>query len=196
MWNERYAESGYAYGTEPNEHLAEYMNLLPKGPILSLAEGEGRNAVALARAGYDVLGVDQSTVGLEKAQRLAQQYGVSIRTECADLSKYVIVPEAWSGIISIFCHLPSELRRTVLAACVAGLTPGGVFILESYTPAQLELKTGGPQSPDLLPTLDSLRQDLRGLDLLVARELQRVIHEGKYHNGLSSVVQVVGRKPL
>lgn len=56
-WNERYSEPGYTCGTEPNEFIASVANMIPRGKILSLAEGEGRNAVYLASLGYDVTGV-------------------------------------------------------------------------------------------------------------------------------------------
>jgi hypothetical protein len=196
MWDQRYAESDLAYGTSPNDHLAESMSHLPRGPVLSLAEGQGRNATALALAGFDVLGVDQSSVGLERARALAAEHGVSIRTEVADLATFVIEPGAWAGIVSIFCHLPEALRRQVHAACVAGLQPGGVFILEAYTPAQLAHQTGGPKDVAMLPTLAGLKEELAGLEWIVAREVEREIHEGKYHDGLSAVVQIVGRKPV
>ena len=73
MWNERYASEEYMYGTEPNAFLAEHAAML-KGPVLSLAEGEGRNTVFLASLGFEVLGVNSSDVGLDKAQALARQY--------------------------------------------------------------------------------------------------------------------------
>lgn len=195
MWDQRYAESDFAYGTSPNDHLVESMGHLPRGSVLSLAEGQGRNATALALAGFDVLGVDQSSVGLERARALAAAHGVSIRTEVADLATFVIEPGAWGGIVSIFCHLPETLRRQVHAACVAGLRPGGVFILEAYTPAQLAYQTGGPKDVAMLPTLEGLKEELAGLEWIVAREIEREIHEGKYHDGLSAVVQLVGRRP-
>ena len=59
MWNERYGSDEYIYGTQPNVFLAENAKLLT-GPVLSLAEGEGRNAVFLASLGLEVLGVDGS----------------------------------------------------------------------------------------------------------------------------------------
>lgn len=49
MWNERFAAEGYAYGEDPNEFLADSMHLIPPGRVLCLAEGQGRNAVYLAR---------------------------------------------------------------------------------------------------------------------------------------------------
>ena len=59
MWNERYGSDEYIYGTQPNVFLAENAKLLT-GPVLSLAEGEGRNAVFLASLGLEVLGVGDS----------------------------------------------------------------------------------------------------------------------------------------
>jgi hypothetical protein len=196
MWDQRYAEPGFAYGTEANDHLKESLHLIPGSPVLCLAEGEGRNATAIALAGFDVLGVDQSSVGLEKARGLAASRGVSIRTQVADLATFEMIPGHWAGIVSIFCHLPPPLREQVHAACVAGLMPGGVFILEAYTPAQLQYKTGGPQVAELLMTLDALKDELAGLEWLVAREVTRHIHEGQYHEGMSATVQLIGRKPL
>jgi hypothetical protein len=70
------------------------------------------------------------------------------------------------------------------------LKVGGVFLLEAYTPAQLQHRTGGPKSVELLPTLDELRRELAPLDLVHAVEIERVIHEGTGHDGLSAVVQV------
>jgi hypothetical protein len=113
----------------------------------------------------------------------------------ADLSDFAIEPAAWAGVVSIFAHLPPPLRRRLHRAVVDGLKPGGVFILEAYTPAQLALATGGPRQVDLLVDLAALRDEFRGLDLEVAREVEREIHEGQLHHGRSAVVQVVGRKP-
>ena len=89
-WNERYSESGFAYGTEPNEFLISVVDRIPHGRILSLAEGEGRNAVYLASLGYEVTGVDGSEVGLRKAMELAKERGVAITTIQADLSEFEI----------------------------------------------------------------------------------------------------------
>ena len=67
-WDERYLEPGFVYGTDPNEFLVSVAGRIPHGKILSLAEGEGRNAVYLASLGYQVTGIDGSEVGLRKAQ--------------------------------------------------------------------------------------------------------------------------------
>ncbi len=195
FWDERYAAPEFTYGTEPNDFLREMAPRIPAGPVLGLGEGQGRNAVYLAGLGHAVTAVDQSAVGLTRARELATSRGVALTTVVADLADFDPGPGPWSGIVSIFCHVPSALRRRLYPRCAEVLAPGGVLILESYTPDQLVQGTGGPKEPDLLSTLAELRELLPGLDLEVGREAMREIQEGPYHHGPGAVVQVVARKP-
>lgn len=195
MWDERYSQPGFAYGTEPNEFLAAVADRIPAGPVLSLGEGEGRNAAYLAGLGHRVVAVDQSEVGLAKARQLAADRGRTIETVSADLADYPIEPGAWAGIVSIFCHLPRRVRVPLYAAAVRGLRPGGLFVLEAYTPDQIARGTGGPKDPDMLVTLADLTAELAGLELVHTREVDREVREGAYHTGVAAVVQVVGRRP-
>lgn len=195
MWDERYGQPGFAYGTEPNEFLASVAGQIPPGPVLTIGEGEGRNAVFLASLGHRVVAVDQSDVGLAKARRLAADRSLTIETVRADLGDFPIGTEAWAGVVSVFCHLPSRLRRTVHAAVVRGLRRGGLFITEAYAPSQIGRETGGPKDPDLLASLATLRDELAGLEFLHGEERDRDVREGIYHTGVASVVQVVARKP-
>jgi len=194
MWNQRYDRPEYVYGTQPNDFLVSVAANLRHGKLLSLGEGEGRNAVYLAAHGWDVTAVDSSEVGLEKARRLAAEKGVQITTLAADLGDFQIQPNSWDAIISIFCHVPSAIRVPLHQAVVRGLKPGGVLVLEAFTPRQLEMGTGGPISLDMLMTLASLRQKLAGLHFVQAVELDRNVIEGQFHTGRAAVVQVVGVK--
>lgn len=195
MWDERYSTETYAYGKLPNGFLADHHGSLPRGRVLSLAEGEGRNAVFLARQGYSVTAVDGSAVGLAKAQRLAAEHGVTITTCHADLAEFEISESCWDGIISVFCPLPSSLRADIHRRVVAGLKPGGVFLLEAYRPEQLQYGTGGGQDTDSMQTLASLRRELAGLTFLHLAAVERNIVEGIYHTGLGAVVQAIAVKP-
>jgi SAM-dependent methyltransferase len=192
MWDERYSQPGFAYGTEPNEFLAAVAGRIPVGPVLSLGEGEGRNAAFLAGLGHRVVAVDQSEVGLAKAKKLAADRGLTVETVCADLTGYAIEPGVWAGIVSVFCHLPRRVRVPLYAAAVRGLRPGGVLVLEAYTPNQIGRGTGGPQDPDLLASLAELTRELAGLEFVHARERDREVREGAYHTGAASVVQLIG----
>ncbi|NHA15763.1 cyclopropane-fatty-acyl-phospholipid synthase family protein [Thioalkalivibrio sp. XN279] len=195
MWDEKYSAEHYVYGKEPNRFLADYAVELPPGDILCLAEGEGRNAVYLAGLGFNVTAVDQSPVGMDKAQRLAAEKGVEIHTICADLADYDFGTARWDGIVSIFGHVAPAVRHKVYAELHKALKPGGILLLEAYTPDQLGRGTGGPRSADLLLTADILRAEIPGLDFLHLEELEREVIEGTGHSGLSAVVQLVARKP-
>ena len=195
MWNQRYSESGYVYGTQPNDFLAEVVDRLPRGRVLCLAEGEGRNAVFLAGQGFEVVAVDASPVGLQKAERLAEEREVTIETVVADLHDYPIAPSSWEVIVSIFAHVPVPLRERLHREAVAGLKPGGAFVLEAYTEQQLQYRTGGPPTAALMMSRTSLASELAGLDFQVLQEAEREIKEGKYHHGRSAVVQVLAFKP-
>ena len=194
-WNQRYAGESYFYGEEPNEFLANHVDLIPPGPVLCLAEGEGRNAVFLASRGHEVEAVDGSSVGIGKAKLLAARHRVTLTTHVRDLADFVITPGHWSGIIATFAHLPVLLRRKIHAAVVGGLRPGGIYLYEAYTPAQLAHGTGGPKDPALLVQLADLKTELSGLDIEIAREIERDVREGIAHTGRAAVVQVAVRRP-
>lgn len=195
MWDERYSEEGYVYGTTPNEFLESVAGQLHTGKTLCIGEGEGRNGVYLATQGHQVTGVDSSSVGMAKAQRLAGEKGVSIETQVADLAHFNIEPEGWDTVVSIFCHLPPPLRKDVHKRVVAGLRPGGYLVLEAYTPKQLAYNTGGPPVAEMMMTTATLREEFGGLEFLHLEELDREVHEGKYHHGMAAVVQLLARKP-
>ncbi len=196
MWDERYSTDDYAYGKAPNAFLVERHAAIPKGRVLSLAEGEGRNAVFLARQGYAVTAVDGSAVGLAKARRLAAENGVAIETIHADLAEFDFGEACWDGIVSIFCPLPSALRAAVHRHVVAGLRPGGVFLLEAYRPEQVRYGTGGGKDTDTMQTLASLEAELAGLSFLHLAAVEREIVEGSYHTGVGAVVQALVRKEV
>jgi SAM-dependent methyltransferase len=193
-WDERFNVPGYLYGTEPNGYLVEIVDRIPGGPVLCLAEGEGRNAVYLAGRGYEVTAVDSSAVGLDKARRLARERSVKIETVHADLADFDFGVDRWAAIVSIFCHLPKEIRPAVCKGVVTGLRPGGAFVMEAYSPRQLEYRTGGPPSLDLLVDLETVKKELMGLRFERAEEKVREVQEGILHHGPGAVVQVLGFK--
>jgi hypothetical protein len=112
----------------------------------------------------------------------------------ADLGDYEPRAGAFTGVVSIFAHLPRASRQRLHARVPAALVRGGVLILETYRPEQLAFATGGPRDVALLPTLAELREELVPLDLVVAAEVERDVHEGTFHDGRSATVQIIGLK--
>ncbi len=198
MWNERYNKPGYAYGTEANDFLKEQYQQIPAGGrVLCLAEGEGRNAVFLAEQGFEVTAIDLSDVGLAKAMQLAGERGVEISTQVADLADYPFGENKWDGIVSIWAHTPTAVRERVHAQIAPALKSNGVFILEAYTEQQLSMEgVGGPPASqkERFNSLANMQTELSELEELVGVEKQRTISEGEAHQGLSAVVQFVGKK--
>lgn len=195
-WDERYRDPRYLFGERPNDFLVEAEIMLPRrSRLLVLGDGEGRNGVWLAQQGHQVTTVDLSAVGVGKAQSLAQARGATIDAHVADLNDFLDDPVSagpWDGVVSIFCHLPAELRARVGRELSARLSPRGLLILEAYTPAQLSMGSGGPSDEVVLLTRDRVQHDWGTLQLDV-RLVERRIFEGPGHQGLSSVIQVLGQ---
>ena len=196
MWEQRYDVDHYHYGTDPNEFLVASVELLPGGSTLCLAEGEGRNAVFLAGTGREVHSVDLTEAGVAKTLRLAEQRGVQVAAVVGDLAVFDLGSNRWDVMVSIFAHMPPRVRRDLHSRVVGALKPGGVYLLEAYTPAQIGRGTGGPSVAEMTMTLDGLREELSGLELLHGEELDREVIEGAGHTGVGSVVQVIARKPI
>ena len=198
MWNERYSAAEYVFGTEPNDFLKEQFTHIPTGGrVLCLAEGEGRNAVFLAEQGYQVMAMDLSDVGLNKALKLASERGVVITTQVADLADYQFGEEQWDGIVAIWAHMPEVVRQRIHAQIASALKSNGVFIVEAYTEQQLTMNAvGGPPSSqkERFGSLKALQTELVELEEMIGVEKQRIVSEGKRHQGLSAVVQFIGRK--
>ncbi len=195
FWDQRYSNEGLVYGDLPNEFLAGIETLLPKsGCALDIGAGEGRNALFLASRGLDVLAVDQSTVGMQKAECRAQERGLKLQTRVVDLADFEARIESLHVISSIFVHLPRVLRAAVHSKVRSWLAPGGVFVLEAYGPDQLSRTTGGPKDPDMLAPLSDILHELHGLEIVHQAALVRNVVEGSFHTGEASVVQVIARR--
>lgn len=195
MWESRYAGVDYHYGTEPNDFLAAEAHRMPHGRVLCLAEGEGRNATWLAAQGFDVSSVDLTESGTAKTLQLAADRGVRVDAVTADLAHHDLGIEQWDGVVSIFAHMPPAVRADLHRRVVSALRPGGVLVLEAYTPDQIGRGTGGPNTPEMTMTLALLREELAGLEELHGVEMVRTVVEGPGHTGDGAVVQFIARKP-
>jgi|TARA_R100000455_G_C6254170_1_gene110311 SAM-dependent methyltransferase len=200
MWDDRYNRPEYVYGTEPNTFLEQtFATLAPESQaqwnIACLGEGEGRNAVYLAGLGHQVTAIDQSQVGLDKAQALALERGVFIDTVCADLGQYELAPNTYDAVVLIFCHVPAAARAFMFQQIRSALKPGGYVVIEAYTPKQLGKGTGGPSDASFMYDQAMLENAFDKFNVLHSESICRNIQEGLFHTGEGEVVQFVARKP-
>jgi SAM-dependent methyltransferase len=185
------------FGKAPNYFLAACKPLLPKsGKALAVADGEARNGVWLAEQGLDVVSIDFSEAAQAKAAALAKERGVAIKLVHTDVHAWDYPPDAFDVVVEIFTQFstPAERPRK-WAGMRKALKPGGLLILQGYTPKQLEYGTGGPNEIERLYTRAMLEQafgDFRDLKF-VEEELE--MHEGAAHGGMSAVIGLTGRKP-
>jgi cyclopropane fatty-acyl-phospholipid synthase-like methyltransferase len=196
MWDERYAQEGYLFGTEPNAFLVSQRHLLKPGmSCLAVADGEGRNGVWLAHQGLKVLSVEASAVALEKAKKLAQQRGVKIEFEQADLAHWQWGENRFDAVAGIFIQFaPPGLREQMFAGIRRCLKPGGLLLLQGYTPRQLEYKTGGPPVAENMYTEALLHKEFGDMEILHLCEHDDHIGEGTAHHGMSALIDLAARK--
>lgn len=195
-WNRRYASADYLFGTEPNAWLREHATALPAaGRVLSVADGEGRNSVWLARQGFQVDAFDVADRAVEKAHALARREGVSVNYTLADVDGFAWPDAAYDGVVAIFVQFADpETRARLFQRMVRSLKPGGVLILQGYTPKQLEYRTGGPSVLSHLYSRQMLESAFVELSILELREYEREVQEGQGHSGRSALIGLVARR--
>ena len=196
-WNQRFDRADFLFGTEPNRWLVQQRAQLPAaGRVLSVADGEGRNSVWLAGQGLEVDAFDIAEVGVAKARALAARSGVVISHAVMDGDAVPWPRGVYDCVVAIFIQFADPaMRRRLFRHMTAVLKPGGVLLLQGYTPRQLEYRTGGPPILSHLYTAAQLRRELTGLDIVSLTEYEDDLSEGPGHSGRSALVGLVGRRP-
>jgi SAM-dependent methyltransferase len=196
MWNAKFSRGGYLYGTRPNAFLSRHIDAMAPGTsLLLLGEGEGRNACYAASRGIEATALDASDIGLQKAEALAAEQGGSITTLHADLATWE--PDArYDAVMTSFLHLPEPLRTRAFRTALKALKPGGLFVGEFFSTAQLPLTSGGPKEIALLYTIESLRKifDLSGCEILTLDACVTHLDEGQGHQGDAEVIRIEVRR--
>jgi SAM-dependent methyltransferase len=196
-WNKRFQQADYLFGTTPNAYLQSHAARYPRsGTALCVADGEGRNSVWLARQGLQVDAFDISEVGVAKARTLAHAAGVQVNYAVADCASWDWPQDHYDLVAAIFIQFADPaMRARLFAHMVRALKPGGLLILQGYTPKQLEYKTGGPPLVENLYTEELLRTSFADLELIELRLYEDDLAEGQHHLGRSALCGMVARKP-
>ena len=200
MWDDRYADQSYAYGTAPNVFLVETLDKIElSGSMLFPAEGEGRNAVYAAKQGMDVTAFDISTEGKKKALHLAEQESVTINYEVGNLFELDVVKKKYDAAALIYAHFPPHILPQYHQKIGDLIKSGGYVILEGFSTGHLPLreanpKVGGPNKLDMLFSVESLRNDFSAFEILQMEEVEVELNEGLYHNGVGKVIRFIGKK--
>ncbi len=195
-WNQRFQGDDYLFGTAPNEWLREHAAVWTPGQrVLCVADGEGRNSVWLASRGLRVDAFDIAERGVAKARRLAAEQGVQVDFAVAACDEFAWPEAAYDGVAAIFVQFADPaMRERLFARMALSLVPGGVLVLQGYTPKQLDYRTGGPPLASHLYTPALLRQAFAALDIVELREYEAEVAEGTGHHGRSALIGMVARR--
>lgn len=196
IWNDRYSQREYIFGTEPNHYLVKCQRYLKAGmSALAIADGEGRNSVWLAKQGLITSAFDISTVGIEKARKLASDENVEVDFSLADCDAWDWDSKKFDVVAAIFVQFAApDVRKLLFANMIRSLKPGGLIVLQGYTPKQLEYKTGGPPTLSNLYTENLLRDEFSHLNIIDMSEYEMELREGSQHSGMSALIGMVAKK--
>ncbi len=197
MWDDRYAQDGYLYGTEPAAFLTSHAHLLEaEMKTLVVADGEGRNSAYLAQQGLEVTAFDISQVGVDKAQALAADRGLTIDHRVADVLAWPWEPDAYDLVVGVFIQFVTPRQRSVVFDGIRRtLRPGGSVLLHGYRPEQVERGTGGPPQRDHMYTEALLLDSFAEFEVQVLKSYTADITEGTGHAGPSALIDYIAIKP-
>jgi SAM-dependent methyltransferase len=197
MWEQRFSTPEYLFGTEPAKFVRrEAVRLAPASEILCLADGEGRNSVYLAGLGHRCTAMEFAPSAIAKGRALAKEQGVDVDFIQADIRDWQWQPAGFDAVMAVFIQFADPvLRDDIFAGSIRTLRPGGTIFLHGYTPAQLELGTGGPPQVENLYTPDLLTRAFAGMDLLRLDAYEDMLDEGRGHRGRSALIDLIARKP-
>lgn len=190
-WDERFNRDSYVYGTEPNPFIQYISEQLEGENVLTIAEGEGRNAVYLAEQGFNVTAWDYSKVGLEKTEALAQQRGVHVNTELVDLEAVDWQAEQWDIIVNVWGHVGAHAKQGLLRGVEQAVKSGGQFVTEMYSVHQLDYKTGGPPDLDMLYTPEDILHHFPDWKYIHFYYGEAERNEGFLHTGRCHIIQAL-----
>jgi SAM-dependent methyltransferase len=199
FWNERFDKEEFIFGKEPNEYLVDQSKrfLTPGNKVLCIADGEGRNGVWLAKQGMHVVGFDASDIALAKAKQFAKDNRVEVEYSFSDTDSFTWQTNSYDVVVGIFIQFADpEMRARIFSQAHQALKPGGIFILQGYTPKQLEYKTGGPSLIEHLYTEEMIRELAEEFEILDLQCYEKELSEGARHTGISALLGMVARKSL
>ncbi len=194
FWDERFGSTEYAYGERPNQFFKEELKILNGGKILFPAEGEGRNVVYAASAGFNAWAFDPSTEGKSKADRLAEENRVDIDYQVASYESAEYPQNYFDAIVLIFAHMPGNKRQEWHRKLLNYLKNGGYVILQGFSKEQMNYNSGGPGKPEMLFSIEELTNDFAGMEIIKITSGIIQLDEGIYHQGDAAVISAVFRK--
>lgn len=156
-WDKNHRESRSLARPEPNAFLMSMVKGRKPGKALDVGMGPGRNAIWLARQGWDVSGFDISGVAVDAALEAAKAAGVKINAFVKDLKEWDYGTAQWDLVL--LCYMQGDARFRSKQV-IDSLRPGGVVIIETWhqdLDKETGRKVGGFETNEVFKLYGSLR---------------------------------------
>ena len=195
FWDEKF-EGDILYGEEPCYWLKDqedFLKTFKNKNCLVVADGQGRNGLYLASLGINVSAFDFSPVAVKQSNKIAEKKDLKNYSSVeGDMLNFEYGTEKIDLIVSIFTQAITD-HVSYHSNIPNSLKKDGYFLSLGYTPKQLEYKTGGPPVKENLYTLDGMKDELKGLEIIALKEFDIQMKEGK-HDGMSALISFIGKK--
>lgn len=205
FWDERYASSDRIWSGRPNARLVDEVAGLTPGTAIDVGCGEGADAVWMARQGWQVTGVDVSSVALDRAAGHAREAGVGDRTAWARLDVFALdpLPVGPAGpargvdlVTASYVHVPPDDFAAVYGHLADAVAPGGSLVVLAHHPDDVHTGLRNSELSHLLFTPEAVVQllDPAHWEVVTARVVSREhVHEGVAHQVSDTVVRATRR---
>jgi SAM-dependent methyltransferase len=192
-WERRYRDSAEpVYGRKPSGFLARSLPLLPPpGRCLDLGGGQGRNAVFLARQGWEVTLADAALTGVARARARARRERVPLTCVAADLAAGGLVPREASLDLVLMVNYHD---RSAAAEAGRWLRPGGALLVEGFAQEQVGRTSGGPQDAQFLWHPNELLRVAGALRVVWYEDRITDLDDNPRHRGPRWVVRLIARR--
>lgn len=198
FWDEKYKEKPSLYGEKPNYFLASrvfpYAAELPDiKTSAELACGEGRNAIYYHSLGKSIDAYDYSEVAITNCkQNAVELHGTAPEGLHFHIHDFLQAPtpEWYDFVYTTYFHVPIEQKDILFKHIADSIKPGGYFAMECFHPDQRihNCTSGGPPSPDMMYTVEDIRNAFPKADFLVLEETEVELNEGR-HSGKAFVTR-------
>jgi len=194
FWNRKFSNETFLYGKNANVFIKSYCaNFLKNQKVLCVGEGEGRNAMYLAKIGFEVCALDASDVGLNKLKTWAKKEEMHVSTICTDILSWN-TEEKYGTILASFFHIEDKDKTAVFTNLEECLETKGFLVLEVFSKNQINYSSGGPKDISLLYDVNSFKTIFKHSTIYKLEEVLTHLDEGNGHQGKASVIRLILQK--
>lgn len=194
FWNKKFGREEYLYGKRINTFIESVCEKFSKNKeVLCVGEGEGRNAVHLAKLGFKVSALDSSDFGFIKLNAFAKAQSVEIKNICCDIKEWKD-SKKYAAIVASYFHIEDEDKKNVFSVLEDALEKDGYLVLEVFSKNQINYSSGGPKDIDLLYDVKGLKEIFKNSIIHTLEETLTTLDEGNGHQGEASVIRLILQK--